>query len=137
MILIPDWHLLKKNVRAIEVASRDLLWYYRERLQERIAALTQGILEIDPIRIAQEAALLADRSDISEELVRVYSHIEQFRSLMQDPEPAGCKLNFLIQEFNRELNTIGSKTGQAKVAHTVVAVKAELEKLREQVQNVE
>ena len=94
-------------------------------------------LEIDPDRIAQEAALLADRSDISEELVRVYSHIEQFRSLMKAPEPAGRKLNFLLQEFNREFNTIGSKTGKAGVAHMVVEVKAELEKLREQIQNVE
>jgi len=128
---------IEKRVRDIEAASADLPAQYQQRLQERIAALTQGIVEIDPARIAQEAAILADRSDISEELVRVYSHIEQFRSLMGAAEPAGRKLNFLIQELNREFNTMGSKTGKARVSHMVVEVKAELEKLREQVQNVE
>jgi len=128
---------VEKRVQAIEIASVDLPAQYQQRLQDRITALTQGIVAIDPERIAQEAALLADRSDISEELVRIYSHIEQFRSLMKAPEPAGRKLNFLLQEFNREFNTIGSKTGKAGVAHMVVEVKAELEKLREQVQNVE
>lgn len=128
---------IEERIQTIEATSVDLPAHYRERLQERITSLTQGIVEIDPARIAQEAAILADRSDISEELVRVYSHIEQFRSLMGAAEPAGRKLNFLIQEFNREFNTIGSKTGKAEVAHMVVAVKAELEKLREQVQNVE
>ena len=126
-----------KRDREIETASADLPAQYQQRLQERIAALTQGIVEIDPARIAQEAAMLADRSDISEELVRVYSHVEQFRSLMAADEPAGRKLNFLIQELNREFNTMGSKTGKAAVSHMVVEVKAELEKLREQVQNVE
>lgn len=129
--------LVEERVRAVETASVDLSAQYQQRLQDRITALTQGIVEIDPDRIAQEAALLADRSDISEELVRVHSHIEQFRSLMKAPEPAGRKLNFLLQEFNREFNTIGSKTGKAGVAHMVVEVKAELEKLREQIQNVE
>lgn len=128
---------VEKRVQDIEMASVDLPAHYQQRLQDRIAALTQGIVAIDPDRIAQEAALLADRSDIAEELVRVYSHIEQFRGLMAAPEPAGRKLNFLLQEFNREFNTIGSKTGKAGVAHMVVEVKAELEKLREQVQNVE
>jgi uncharacterized protein (TIGR00255 family) len=128
---------IEKRIQDIESASAGLPAHYQQRLQDRIAALTQGIVEIDPDRIAQEAAILADRSDISEELVRVHSHIEQFRSLMGAPEPAGRKLNFLIQEFNREFNTMGSKTGKAGVAHMVVEVKAELEKLREQVQNVE
>lgn len=128
---------IEKRVLDIEAASADLPAHYRQRLQERITALTEGIVEIDPARIAQEAAILADRSDISEELVRVRSHIEQFRDLMGASEPAGRKLNFLIQEFNREFNTMGSKTGKARVAHMVVEAKAELEKLREQVQNVE
>ncbi|BBO93498.1 YicC/YloC family endoribonuclease [Desulfosarcina ovata] len=110
---------------------------YRQRLVERIEALTHGIVEIDQTRIAQEAALLADRSDISEEIVRARSHIQQFRSLMADDAPAGRPLNFLLQEFNREFNTMGSKSGKASMSHTIVAVKSELEKLREQVQNVE
>ena len=110
---------------------------YRERLKERIDALTHGIVEIDQARIAQEAALLADRSDISEEIVRARSHIQQFRARMKDDTPAGRPLNFLLQEFNREFNTMGSKSGKASMSHIIVAVKSELEKLREQIQNVE
>lgn len=109
----------------------------RQRLADRIAVLTSGIVEIDAVRIAQEAAILADRSDISEEIVRARSHIQQFRTLMADDAPAGRPLNFLLQEFNREFNTMGSKSGKAGMSHTIVAVKSELEKLREQVQNVE
>ena len=85
----------------------------------------------------QEAAILAERSDITEEIVRAASHLAQFRSLMLAEEPAGRKLNFLMQELNREFNTIGSKTDTSAIAHMVVDVKAELEKIREQVQNVE
>lgn len=121
----------------IEAESQGLLDLYRQRLETRIATLTRGLTALDPARMAQEAALLADRSDISEEIVRTRSHLAQFRRLMAAPEPAGRTLNFLLQELNRELNTIGSKTDLAAVAHRVVAVKAELEKLREQVQNVE
>ncbi len=110
---------------------------YRQRLKERIDALTHGIVEIDQARLGQEAALLADRSDISEEIVRANSHIQQFRALMEDNTPAGRPLNFLLQEFNREFNTMGSKSGQAEMSHLIVAVKSEIEKLREQVQNVE
>jgi len=128
---------IEKSVDQIEETSSDLPAKYRDRLQERIAALTKGIVDLDPGRITQEAALLADRSDISEEIVRSKSHIKQFRSIMDSPEPAGRKLNFLLQEFNREFNTMGSKAGNADVSHTIVAVKAELEKIREQVQNIE
>jgi uncharacterized protein (TIGR00255 family) len=110
---------------------------YRKRLIDRIDQLTNGVVEIDPVRIGQEAALLADRSDISEEIVRARSHIGQFRSLMKDEKPAGRPLNFLLQEFNREFNTMGSKSGKALMSHTIVAVKSELEKIREQIQNVE
>ena len=134
----------KTRLAAIETVlgeikqdADDLLPVYRDRLKDRIEALTQGMVEIDPARIAQEAAFLADRSDISEEIVRAESHIRQFRATMAGDEPAGRKLNFLLQEFNREFNTIGSKTGNADVAHRVVWLKSELEKIREQVQNVE
>ncbi len=128
---------IEAEIDAIASASDGLLGHYRQRLTERIAALTDGITEIDPARIAQEAAFLADRSDISEEIVRVRSHIGQFRKTMTAEAPAGRKLNFLLQEFNREFNTIGSKTGNADVSHRVVGVKSELEKIREQVQNLE
>lgn len=128
---------IEAHTNTIESASRGLLLLYQERLKERISALTNGIADIDPARIAQEAAFLADRSDISEEIVRAKSHIEQFRSIINSSEPGGRKLNFLLQEFNREFNTIGSKTTKAEVSHIVVEVKSELEKMREQIQNIE
>jgi len=129
--------LIEKRLAQIRAASQGFLEMYRERLNERITVLTEGIVTLDPERIAQEAALLADKSDISEELVRVESHLLQYRKFMADPEPAGRKLNFLLQEFNREFNTIGSKAGKSEISHLIVEVKAEIEKLREQVQNIE
>lgn len=117
--------------------ARGLTAIYQKRLAERIQALTDGMPEIDPVRIAQEAAVLADRSDISEEITRARSHIAQYRLLMDAPEAAGRKLNFLLQELNREFNTMGAKVGKAELAHRIVDVKAELEKIREQIQNIE
>ena len=128
---------IEKSVRQIEKESRDLSFYYQQRLKDRIAVLTKGMVEIDSDRIAQEAAFLADKIDISEEIVRVTSHIKQFLTIMGSKEPAGRKLNFLLQELNREFNTMGSKTEKASVSHRVVEVKSELEKIREQLQNVE
>jgi uncharacterized protein (TIGR00255 family) len=110
---------------------------YQERLKERLSALTQGVVEIDPARISQEAAFLAERSDISEEMVRAESHLLQFREVMNSGEPAGRKLNFLLQELNREFTTMGSKVGNATASQVIVDVKTELEKIREQVQNIE
>ena len=121
----------------IKSGAADVLSQYQERLRERIAALTQESVELDPARLAQEAAYLADRSDISEEIVRAESHVKQFRLIMGSEEPGGRKLNFLLQELHREFNTIGSKIGHAKTSHRVVDVKSELEKIREQIQNVE
>jgi uncharacterized protein (TIGR00255 family) len=129
--------IIEAHLARIKIESADLPNLYRQRLEERLGALTQGIVEIESERIIQEAAILADRSDISEEIVRAESHISQFRQIMAADEPAGRKLNFLLQEFNREFNTMGSKIGKAHVAHIIVEVKAEIEKLREQVQNVE
>jgi uncharacterized protein (TIGR00255 family) len=128
---------IEKCMNEIEAASSGLITHYKERLQERIGVLTNGLIEIDPGRIAQEAAFLADRCDISEEIVRARSHIQQFRAIMAAQDPAGRKLNFLLQEFNREFNTMGSKTGNQTVSHIIVDVKSEIEKIREQVQNVE
>ncbi len=128
---------IESDLAEIEDNSANLIERYQERLMERIAVLTKETVEIDPARLAQEAAYLADRSDISEEIVRAKSHIEQFRQIMQSKEPGGRKLNFLLQELHREFNTIGSKIGHAETAHRVVEVKAELEKIREQIQNVE
>lgn len=121
----------------IKDESGALLQQYQERLKERITALTRETVEIDPGRLAQEAAFLADRSDISEEIVRAQSHVKQFRNIMDAKEPGGRKLNFLLQELNREFNTIGAKIGHAATSHKIVNIKSELEKIREQIQNVE
>ncbi len=107
-----------------------------ERLRERIARLL-GDLQVDEVRLAQEVAILADRMEITEELVRLRSHFKQFDSTMALDEPVGRKLDFLLQEMNREVNTIGSKANDAEIAATVVELKSELEKVREQVQNIE
>ncbi len=128
---------IEKSLDQIEKDSEGLLLHYQERLKERISQLTRGVVETDSGRIEQEAAFLADRSDISEEIVRVRSHVKQYREIMNSKEPSGRKLNFLLQELNREFNTMGSKTGNTDVSHTIVEVKSELEKIREQVQNVE
>ncbi|MGD9107259.1 MAG: YicC/YloC family endoribonuclease, partial [Desulfobacterales bacterium] len=128
---------IEERIDQIQRASSDLLSHYQKRLKDRIAVLTKGIIEIDPDRIAQEAAFLADRSDISEEIVRAASHIKQFRTIIYSAEPAGRKLNFLVQELNREFNTMGSKTNHSNVSHMIVEVKSDLEKIREQLQNVE
>lgn len=128
---------LESLLSEIEHQSEGLLSIYHERLLDRISSLMSGGVDIDPARIAQEAATLAERSDISEEIVRTRSHIGQFREIMAAAAPAGRTLNFLLQEFNREFNTMGSKTTRSDVAHLVVEAKSEVEKIREQVQNVE
>jgi len=109
---------------------------YRERLTKRIQDLTGGI-EVDPNRVAMEVAIFAERSDINEELVRIASHLQQFTHALNLDEPIGRKLDFLIQELNREINTIGSKANDLQISQIVIEFKAELEKLREQVQNIE
>lgn len=108
----------------------------RDRLAARVQELSGG-LEVNGERLAQEVAYLAERSDITEELVRIRSHLNQFREMLDRPEPVGRKLEFLLQEINREANTIGSKASDAGIAQAVVEIKSELEKMREQVQNVE
>ncbi len=107
-----------------------------ERIQQRVAELTGG-LQIDPQRLAQEVALLAERSDIAEELTRLDSHLAQFHLLLDATEPVGRRMDFLVQELNREVNTIASKSQWASLAALAVDLKAEIERIREQVQNVE
>ncbi len=108
---------------------------YRDRLKARIEQLTEG--PMDEQRLIQEVALFADRAAIDEELVRLSSHISQLLSLLESAEPVGRKLDFLVQELNREVNTIGSKASDLTIAGLVVEAKSEIEKLREQVQNIE
>ena len=128
---------LKDSIDQIEADSSGLLEQYKQRLMERILVLTEQRVSLDEGRIEQEAAFLADKSDISEEIIRVRSHLAQFEAIMAAEAPSGHKLNFLMQEINREFNTIGSKSAKTDISHMVVNVKSELEKIREQVQNVE
>ncbi|WNG25782.1 YicC family protein [Cystobacter fuscus] len=109
---------------------------YRQRLTERVAELARGI-SVDEQRLAQEVALFAERSDIAEEMTRLASHLEQFRQLMAAGEPSGRRMDFLVQEMHREVNTTGSKSQHAEISARVVSMKAEVERIREQVQNVE
>ncbi len=110
---------------------------YRQRLTRRLEELLPPTNPVDPQRLAQEVALFADRADVTEELQRLASHIGQFRQALQSDEAVGRKLDFLVQELGREINTIGSKANDAELTAAVVAAKSELEKIREQVQNLE
>jgi uncharacterized protein (TIGR00255 family) len=134
---------LRRRLRFIETALHRIetrvpamVRGYQARLQDRIERLTQGA-KLDPGRLAQEVALFAERSDVSEELTRLKSHLGQFKTMIQGSDAVGRSLDFLIQELNRVVNTIGSKSGDAPIAMGVVGIKSELEKMREQVQNIE
>ncbi|MBW2622337.1 MAG: YicC family protein [Deltaproteobacteria bacterium] len=123
-------------VDLVESCRETVLNESRERLEERIRELTQG-LELDQARLSQEAAHIADRSDITEEIVRLRSHFDQSRACLEKGGVAGRRLEFLLQEINREVNTLGSKSGDTDITKVVIDLKSELEKLREQVQNIE
>ena len=123
-------------VEQIRVRTPLMVTEYQQKLSARLEVLL-GDVELDPARLAQEVALLADRCDITEELVRLNSHFVQFDETFRLKEPVGRKLDFLMQEMNREVNTIGSKANDAAIASLVIQIKAEMEKMREQVQNVE
>ena len=127
---------IEEMIGTIEEKAPGVLRASHDRLAERVRELS-GALSIDEGRLAQEVAYLAERSDITEELVRSRSHLNNLRKLLARPEPMGRKLEFLLQEINREANTIGSKASDAGMAQVIVGVKSELEKMREQVQNVE
>jgi len=121
-----------------QIAARSpiVIEEYRVKLDERITALL-GNVEVDRARLATEVALFADKASIDEEISRLHSHIAQMRSLLSDGEPAGRKLDFVVQEMNREFNTIGSKANDGELTRLVLTGKAEIEKIREQVQNIE
>ncbi len=127
--------LLSKNLVIIEQSAAKVPLEWQQKLQERLARLQEN--GGDPQRVAQEIAIFADRCDISEEITRFKSHLAQFSDLLQSEEPVGRQLDFLVQELNREANTMGSKSNDAILTRQVVALKSELEKIREQVQNVE
>lgn len=125
-----------KTINDIEAQVPELVAQRHEALAERLAKLLDNV-SLDPQRLAQEVAILADKTDVTEEIVRLRSHISQFTLFMAEEVAVGRKLDFLIQEFLREVNTIASKINDASVAHLTVALKSELEKMREQVQNIE
>lgn len=123
-------------VAEIEGKSAKTVNEYKEKLLERIAELL-GDVKVDESRLMTEVAIMADKLAVDEEIVRLKSHISQFYEMLESDEPIGRKMDFLIQEMNREINTTGSKTNDIEVTQIVVDVKAEIEKIREQVQNVE
>jgi len=127
---------IKRYINEIRNRTNEIIESYREKLRQKIIKLIKPI-EINEDRLIQEVALMADRSDITEELVRVESHLEQFRNFMNQDDVIGRRLDFLLQEINREVNTMGSKAADSVVSQLAVEIKAELEKLREQIQNVE
>lgn len=128
--------LLEGYIASLAARAPEVVDAYRLRLQENIRRMVQD-RPLDEGRLAQEVAYFAERSDITEEIVRLKSHVHQFRVFLETEEALGRRLDFLIQEMHREVNTLGSKASDAAISRIVVEAKAELEKLREQVQNVE
>jgi uncharacterized protein (TIGR00255 family) len=126
------------SLKNIAARSPQVTEGYRQRLQDRVGeALAKFNVSIEPIDVVREVCVFADRSDISEEIVRLRSHLAQFSQALQSPESAGRKLEFICQEMGRETNTIGSKANDAEISHEVVEIKTALERIREQIQNVE
>lgn len=128
---------LSKYIEEIEGFSDRVVEDYREKLNTRISDLVEDPSVIDESRLAQEVAIYADKSSITEEIVRFKSHIDQLKKTVIKNESIGRKIDFLIQEMNRETNTIGSKSSDLNITNLVVEVKSELEKIREQIQNIE
>jgi uncharacterized protein (TIGR00255 family) len=128
--------LVAQWVDEVKVLAPKAIDLYRTRLSERIAELSKG-LAVDPQRLAQEVAFFAERTDVAEEMTRLDSHLVQFNELLASKEPTGRKMDFLVQEMHREVNTTGSKSQHAEISNRIMQLKAELERIREQVQNVE
>lgn len=128
--------LFSRTVDTIETAIPTLLQQRQRTLEERLEKLI-GQVQLDPARLAQEVAILADRTDVTEEIVRLRCHIRQFLAFLEEKAAVGRKLDFLVQEFLREVNTLASKINDPAIAHLTVELKSELEKMREQIQNIE
>jgi len=128
--------LIAQSVDFVEGRSPDCVEEYRTRIAARMTEILDGS-ELAQQRILQEAALYADKVNVTEEIVRLRSHLSQLDSMLKSPVAIGRKLDFLVQEMNRETNTIGSKANDFQIAKTVVDMKAEIEKIREQIQNLE
>ena len=132
--------LLQRVAEQVEIIAQRAATVpqsYRDKLTARLAQLLPETNPVDPQRLAQEVALLADRADITEELARLRSHLEQFHLTLAAKTPVGRKLDFVIQEMNREINTIGSKSADVGISQAVIEIKSDLERVREQMQNLE
>jgi uncharacterized protein (TIGR00255 family) len=128
---------MRRSVARVEKQAPQVAKRYREQLLERVKTAGLTEVHIDEERVTKEVVYFADRSDISEELTRLRSHFQQFEDCLKTDEPVGRTLDFLAQEMNREINTLGAKANDSLISREVVILKAELEKFREQVQNVE
>ncbi|PLX77124.1 MAG: YicC family protein [Desulfuromonas sp.] len=127
---------LRGMLLDVEKRAPGVVTEWQIKLKERLARLPDDV-SVDPQRITQEIAVFADRCDISEELARFASHLDQSESVLESDEPIGRKMDFIVQELNREANTMGSKSNDSELTQIVVEIKAELEKIREQIQNIE
>ncbi|EGL82613.1 Conserved hypothetical protein CHP00255 [Caldalkalibacillus thermarum TA2.A1] len=125
------------TVKKIEAYAPQVKAHYQQRLEQRVREFLQNRAEVDESRLLTEVAVFADKADISEECTRLRSHCQQFKDLLTSEGPVGRKLEFLVQEMNREVNTIGSKAQAIQISQWVIELKSQLEKIREQVQNVE
>ncbi|MBX6314666.1 MAG: YicC family protein [Isosphaeraceae bacterium] len=128
---------IREHLERIAARGPIVVSSYQERLRERVQALVQDQVVIEPKDLIREVAILAERADIAEEITRLRAHLEQYQQVIGEPESAGRKLEFVVQEMGREVNTIGSKANDVEISREVVAIKGLLEKIRELVQNVE
>jgi len=135
--MVSKLNIIEVIVLEIEKRSPLVVLEYRDKLRDRINELLDKDANIDEARIAYEVVFFADKSNINEEVVRLKSHIKQFETILRDEDSVGRKLDFLIQEMNREINTIGSKANDILISQNVVEIKSEIEKIREQIQNLE
>ena len=136
--LVERADLIKDMVGEISVKAEALPGIYRDKLKARIDDILDGAAEISEERLAQEVAIFADKADITEEITRLRSHMDQMKSIIAESKGAdGKKLDFLVQEMNREANTIGSKANDLGITEIMLRIKSEVEKIREQVQNIE
>lgn len=129
--------MIRDIVKEIEKLAPAIVATHKEKMLERIKDLLEGSIEVDEQRIVMEIAMFADKTNITEEIVRLESHFEQLVNILDESKPVGRKLDFLIQEVNREVNTIGSKSPDIDISNYVVDMKSEVEKIREQIQNIE
>lgn len=129
--------LVEEYLKTIESRTTSVMLEYKEKLKNRVNELLDGKIVLDENKLENEVVFYADKSNITEEIVRLYSHIKQLSSTIKSGESVGRKLDFLVQEMNREVNTIGSKAGDIHITNNVLNIKSELEKIREQIQNIE